>query len=91
MGLTTHMPPRTTHVILPAMLRSADGQYQRPCKVSVDKHQMTVDEAAAPVAVAYSHLIIADSDDWPDGDYQVIFGGHKELLTKEGGQYSTRR
>jgi hypothetical protein len=52
---------------------------------------MTVDEAAAPVAVAYSHLIIADSDDWPDGDYQVIFGGQKELLTKEGGQYSTRR
>jgi hypothetical protein len=85
------LTPRTTHVILPAMLRSPDGQRQRACKIAVDKHQMTVDEAAAPIAVAYSHLAIADSDDWPDGDYQVIFGGQKELLTKEDGQYSTRR
>ena|SRR5947209_2179759 len=82
---------RTQTVILDGNLRSADGQRQRHCKVRVDKHRHFVNELSKPTNVTYSHLSICDSDDWPDGDYEVEFNGQKELLTKWGRHYGARR
>jgi len=87
------MPTRTqTGVILAGILRSADGQRQRHCKVKVDRHtDFFVHERSEPTNVTYSKLSIHDSDDWPDGNYEVEFNGQKELLTKQGGRYVARR
>jgi len=88
------MPTRTQTVILAGNLRSADGQRQRPCKVKVDRHGHFVNERSEPMNVTYSNfsiLPIYDSDDWPDGDYEVEFDGQKELLTKKGRHYVARR
>ena len=82
------MPTRTeTGVILPGILRSADGQHQRHCKVQVDKHTHFAHELSEPTRFTYSRPSIHDSDDWPDGDYEVEFSGQKELLRKQGRHY----
>ena len=79
-----------TDVILHGILRSADGQRQRHCKVKVDKHSHLVNERSGTAKVTYSNLSIHDSDDWPDGDYEVEFNGQKELLRKQGRHYLAR-
>lgn len=81
---------RTTTVILPGILRSEGGQLQRNCKVRVNRHEIHVNERAEPVNITYSGLSIADSDDWPDGDYKVTYADQKELLTKKDGDYRAR-
>jgi len=43
---------------------------------------ITLTNCLSQQQVTYSHLSIHDSDDWPDGDYEVEFNGQKELLTK---------
>jgi len=48
---------------------------------------MHVNEKADPVKVSYSMVSIADSDDWPDGDYELTYDGEKEMLTKKDGRY----
>jgi hypothetical protein len=85
------MPTRSETVIVAGTLRSADGQRQRHCKVQVDKHGHFVYELSELTNVTYSKLSIYDSDDWPDGDYEVEFNGQKELLTKQGRHYVARR
>ena len=85
------MPTRSETVILAGTLRSVDGQRQRPCKVQVDRHGHSVHELSELTNVTYSKLSIHDSDDWPDGNYEVEFNGQKELLTKQGGRYVARR
>ena len=69
------------------ILRSADGKLQRNCSVTADRHEMHVNEKADPVKVSYSMVSIADSDDWPDGDYELTYDGEKEMLTKKDGRY----
>jgi len=49
-----------------------------------------MDESMVPVAVAYSRCVIVDGDDFPEGDYELEFDGHKVLLTKKGGHYLAR-
>jgi len=43
-----------------------------------------------PVAVAYSRCDIVDGDDFPEGDYELEFDGHKVLFTKKGRHYLPR-
>jgi hypothetical protein len=85
------MPTRRKRVILPGTLRSADCQRQRPCQIKVQRQEHYVDELLEPTQITYSRPSIYDSDDWPDGDYEVAFGGQQELLTKERGRYGARR
>jgi len=85
------MPTRIQTLILAGILRSADGQRQRHCKVQVDKHGHFVNERPEITTITYSNFSICDSDDWPDGDYEVEFNGQKELLTKQGRHYVARR
>jgi hypothetical protein len=85
------MPTHSKTVILSGTLHSEDGQRQRACKIKVQRHGHYVNELPEPTQVTYSHLSIHDSDDWPDGDYELEFNGQKELLTKQGGRYGARR
>jgi hypothetical protein len=85
------MPTRSKRVILPGTLRSEDSQRQRACKVKVQTQEHYVDELPEPTQITYSRLSIYDSDDWPDGDYEVEFNGQKEFLTKQGRHYVARR
>ncbi len=39
----------------------------------------------------YSGLRIVDSDDFPDGDYELKYEGGTEVLTRKNGQYVARR
>ena len=78
-----------TDVILHGILRSADGQRERHCKVKVDRYHF-VNERGEPTKVTYSKLSIYDSDNWPDGDYEVEFNGQKESLRKQGRHYLAR-
>ena len=40
---------------------------------------MYVDESAQPVSIAYSNVSIQDSDEYPDGNYELEFEGQKVL------------
>ena len=73
-------------VFLPGMLRGAAGQ--RQCRVKATR-TIDYDECPSPICVSYSRLEIVDSDDFPDGRYEVEFDSHRVLLMKEGGRYRT--
>ncbi len=49
-----------------------------------------VDELAAPVNSHYVAFKVVDDDDFPQGDYEVTFGGRTEKITKRGFQYYGR-
>jgi hypothetical protein len=63
---------------------------KRTCKFRVTRTSLMVDDLSTPIDVAYSSLSIIDSDDFPDGDYELDFLGMKELLTRKGGHYLAR-
>lgn len=67
------MSTRKEVVILRGTLRG--GGRQRECRVKVTKNSLFANEVASPVAVAYSGMNIIDSDDFPDGNYEVQFAG----------------
>ena len=48
------------------------------------------DESVIAASFAYCRCCVEDSDDFPDGDYELEFDGHKVMLSKQGGQYLTR-
>ena len=78
---------KTRIVTLRGMLRSEDGKLKRGCKVRAEIHEMFVHERDEPVKVEYSKPAIADSDDWPDGDYYATYAEREQSFTKSGGQY----
>jgi hypothetical protein len=61
---------------------------ERKCTVRVSQCSTYEDEGAEPVFVSYSRCRIDDSDDFPDGEYQLLFDGHRLLLRKQAGQYT---
>ncbi len=63
---------------------------QRACRVKATRNSEFPDESGVPVSVAYCRCEIDDSDDFPDGDYELEFDGHTLMLSKQGGQYLTR-
>ena len=42
------------------------------------------------IAIEYSRCDIVDADDFPEGDYELEFDGHRVLLSKKGGHYLAR-
>jgi hypothetical protein len=64
--------------------------HQRTCSVRATRSSMYEDESTVPVAIAYSRCDIVDGDDFPEGDYELEFDGHKVLLRKKGGHYLAR-
>ena len=73
------------NVLLEGTLRG-EGR-QRTCRVKAIRSSEFPDEAVAPTAITYCRCDIDDSDDFPDGDYELEFDGRKLLLRKSGGQY----
>ena len=65
-----------------------DQGRQRTCRVRATRRATYPDECTEPVCVSYSRCVIEDADDFPDGDYELMFDGHKVLLTKEAGKYA---
>lgn len=64
---------------------------RRECRIQVVKTSIQVDERSGSMGFTYSNASIVDSDDFPDGDYEVTYEGGTELLTKKHGNYLTRQ
>jgi hypothetical protein len=65
---------------------SGEGR-NRECRFRVIKTSLCVDELPTPVKSTYSNLSITDSDNFPDGNYELDYLGQRELLTKKGRSY----
>ena len=63
---------------------------ERKCRVKVTKHSTYADECSTPTCSAYSKCKIDDSDDFPDGNYEVEFDEHRVPVVKKAGQYLPR-
>ena len=63
---------------------------ERTCRVRATRRATYPDECTQPICVSYSRCTVEDVDDFPDGEYELFFDGHKVLLTKEAGQYAMR-
>lgn len=51
---------------------------------------MYADECSEPTCCSYSRCVIEDSDNFPDGEYEVEFEGRKIPLSKRFGHYIPR-
>jgi len=60
---------------------------ERTCRVRVSRRATYPDESSAPICVSYSCCRIQDTDDFPDGNYELSFDDRKVLLRKHAGQY----
>jgi len=58
-------------VSLEAVLRG-EGR-ERECRVKAQRHTTYEGEDATPVGASYSRCEIEDTDDFPDGNYEVVF------------------
>lgn len=63
---------------------------ERTCRLKALRHTMYADECSHPTCCSYSRCVIEDSDDFPDGDYELEFEGRKISLSKRFGQYIPR-
>jgi hypothetical protein len=64
--------------------------HERKCGVKVVRHTTYEDECATPTCFSYSKCEIEDTDDFPDGDYEVEFDAHRVTVTKKEGRYFLR-
>lgn len=74
-------------------LRGIGGnvRHERQCRVQTTRTEIRVAEEERPIDVRYSHTNILDSDNFPDGDYEMEYEGGTLELTKRGGVYVARR
>jgi hypothetical protein len=63
---------------------------KRACRVKAVRNSTFPDESASPISIAYCRCEIEDTDEFPNGEYQLEFDNHKVLLIKRDGQYLTR-
>jgi len=76
----------TKEVVLLEGLLKGEG-HQRKCRVKAVRHATYEDECTTPNRLSYSRCEIEDSDDFPDGDYELEFDSHRVALTKKSGHY----
>ena len=72
-------------VPLQALLKG-EGR-ERTCRLKALRHSTYADECSRPTCLSYSRFVIEDSDDFPDGEYELEFEGRRILLSKRAGQY----
>jgi hypothetical protein len=82
---TGKMASRRESVVLQGMLRG-EGR-ERSCRVRAIKVAMPCE----PMASEYANMDIADSDDFPDGSYEVTVAGRTIPLTRRDGFYLARQ
>jgi hypothetical protein len=63
---------------------------ERKCRMTATRHTTYANECGAPTCVSYSRCEIEDTDDFPDGNYEVEFDAHRVAVTKKAGQYLLR-
>ena len=63
---------------------------ERTCRLKALRHTTYADECSHPTCFSYSRCVIEDSDDFPDGEYELQFDDRKILLSKRSGQYLPR-
>lgn len=64
--------------------------HERTCRLKALRHSTYADECSQPTCFSYSRCVIQDSDNFPDGEYELEFEGRKILLSKRFGQYTPR-
>ena len=79
------MASRREPVVLQGILRG-EG-HERSCRVRAIKVAMPCE----PMASEYDSMDIADSDNFPDGSYEVTVAGRTIRLTRRDGFYSARQ
>jgi len=72
-------------VPIQAVLRG-EGR-ERTCRVRASRRATYPDECNEPMCVSYSCCRIEDSDDFPDGFYELFFEDRKVRMRKESGHY----
>lgn len=63
---------------------------ERTCRLKALRHTTYADECSEPICFSYSRCVIQDSDNFPDGEYEVEFEGRKIPLSKRFGHYIPR-
>ena len=80
----------TTKETVPLDAELCGEGLQRRCRVRVSRCLTYPDESRLPACVSYSRCQVDDGDDFPDGNYELRFGGHRIQLRKHAGQYACR-
>jgi hypothetical protein len=75
-------------VFLNGVLRG-EGR-ERTCRVRATRNSEFPDESVIAASIAYCRCCVEDVDDFPDGDYELEFDGHKVSLSRKDGQYLAR-
>jgi hypothetical protein len=63
---------------------------QRRCRVHVLRRLTYPDESPSPTSFSYSRCQVDDPDNFPNGNYELRFEGHRIQLRKYAGQYACR-
>jgi hypothetical protein len=76
----------TKEIVLLEGVLKGEG-LERKCRVKAVRHTTYEDEGATPTCFSYSRCEIEDTDDFPNGDYEVEFDAHRVAVTKKEGRY----
>lgn len=60
---------------------------ERACRLRAVRRHTYADESTKPLCVSYSRCDIEDTDDFPDGEYELSFDGLHIPLVKQTGRY----
>jgi hypothetical protein len=61
--------------------------HERMCRLKALRHATYADECSQPTCFSYSRCVIEDTDDFPDGEYELEFEGRRIALSKRAGRY----
>ena len=64
--------------------------HERTCRLKALRHTVYADECSQPTCFSYSRCVIQDSDNFPDGEYELEFEGRKIPLSRRSGRYTPR-
>lgn len=60
---------------------------ERACRLRAVRRETYADESAKPLCVSYSRCDVEDTDDFPDGEYELSFDGCRIRVIRRTGRY----
>ena len=60
---------------------------ERSCHLRAVRQETYVDESTKPLCVSYSRCDIEDTDDFPDGEYELSFEACRIRIIRRNGRY----
>jgi len=60
---------------------------ERACHLRAVRRKIYADESMKPLCVSYSRCDIEDTDDFPDGEYELSFGAFRIRVIRRTGRY----